>query len=103
MLRAIAVSTYSSAHFFAGKRRGFVVVNAAETHRAAVADIRIDAANAEHGLKLPVRNKGSVQQNTAVVELLIFCEKETQRVRAGEHDFHTRKPRTRQRTAPPPR
>ena len=30
-----------------------------------------------------------MQQNTAVIELFIFCEKEAQRVRAGEDDLHT--------------
>ena len=64
--------------FLAGKRGGFVVVDTAETHSAAVADILVDAMNAEHRLKLAVRDEGRVQQNAAVVELLILREQETQ-------------------------
>ena len=47
--------------FLAGKGRGLVVVNAAETHGAAVADILVDAANAEDRFKLAVRDECGVQ------------------------------------------
>ena len=74
--------------FLAGKGRGLVVVNAAETHGAAVADILVDAVNAEDGFKLAVRDECGVQQDAAVIELLILGKEEAQRVRAGEHDLH---------------
>ena len=74
--------------FLAGKRGGLVVVNAAETHGAAVADILVDAANAEDRFKLAVRDECGVQQDAAVVKLLVLGKKEAQRVRAGEHDLH---------------
>ena len=64
-------------------------MDAAETHGAAVADILVDAANAEDRFKLAVRDECGVQQNAAVVKLLVLCKEETQRVRAGEHDLHT--------------
>ena len=88
MLRAMAVSTYSSVLSFAGKGGGLVVVDAAETHGAAVADILVDAVNAEDGFKLAVRDEGGVQQDAAVVKLLVLGKEEAQRVRAGEHDLH---------------
>ena len=74
--------------FLAGKGRGLVVVDAAETHGAAVADILVDAVNAEDRFKLAVRDECGVQQDAAVVELLILGKEEAQRVRAGEHDLH---------------
>ena len=74
--------------FLAGKGRGLVVVNAAETHGTAVADILVDAVNAEDGFKLAVGDEGGVQQDAAVVKLLVLGKKEAQRVRAGEHDLH---------------
>ena len=46
--------------FLAGKRGGLVVVNAAETHGAAIADILIDAVNAEDSFKLSVRDECGV-------------------------------------------
>ena len=63
-------------------------MDAAETHGAAVADILVDAVNAEDGLKLSVRDKGGVQQDAAVIELFVLGKEEAQRVRAGEHDLH---------------
>jgi len=75
--------------FLAGKGGGLVVVDAAEAHGAAVADILIDAVNAEDGFKLAVRDECGVQQDAAVIKLLVLCKEETQRVRAGEHDLHT--------------
>jgi len=63
-------------------------VDAAETHGAAVADILVDAANAEDRFKLAVRDECGVQQNAAVVKLLVLGKEKAQRVRAGEHDFH---------------
>ena len=75
--------------FLAGKGGGLVVVDAAETHGAAVADILVDAVNAEDGFKLTVRDECGVQQDAAVVKLLVLCKEKTQRVRAGEHDLHT--------------
>ena len=75
--------------FLAGKGGGFVVVDAAETHGAAVADILVDAMDAENGFKLAVRDECGVQQNAAVVKLLVLGKEEAQRVRAGEHDLHT--------------
>lgn len=75
--------------FLAGKGRGLVVVDAAETHGAAVADILVDAVNAEDSFKLAVRDECGVQQNAAVVKLLVLGKEEAQRVRAGEHDLHT--------------
>ena len=74
--------------FLAGKRGGLVVVNTAETHGAAVADILVDAVDAEDGFKLSVRDECGVQQDAAVVKLLVLCKEEAQRVRAGEHDLH---------------
>ena len=74
--------------FLAGKGRRFIVVNAAKAHRAAVADVLIDAVNAENRLKLVIRDKGRVQQNTAVIKLFVLGKEEPQRVRAGEYDFH---------------
>ncbi len=75
--------------FLAGKRGGLVVVDAAETHGAAVADILVDAANAEDSFKLAVRDECGVQQDAAVVKLLVLGKEEAQRIRAGEHDLHT--------------
>ena len=75
--------------FLAGKGGGLVVVNAAETHGTAVADILVDAANAEDSFKLAVRDECGVQQNAAVVKLLVLGKEKAQRVRAGEHDLHT--------------
>ena len=75
--------------FLAGKGRGLVVVDAAETHGAAVADILVDAVNAEDRFKLAVRDECGVQQDAAVVKLLVLGKEKAQRVRAGEHDLHT--------------
>ena len=72
----------------AGKGGGLVVVDAAETHGAAVADILVDAVNAEDRFKLAVRDECGVQQNAAVVKLLVLGKEKAQRVRAGEHDLH---------------
>ena len=74
--------------FLAGKRGGLVVVDAAETHGTAIADILIDAVNAEDGFKLTVRDECGVQQDAEVVKLLILGKEKAQRVFAGEHDFH---------------
>ena len=74
--------------FLAGKGRGLVVVDAAETHGAAVADILIDAVNAEDRFKLSVRDECGVQQDAAVVKLLVLGKEKAQRVRAGEHNLH---------------
>ena len=74
--------------FLAGKGGGFVVVNAAETHGTAVADILVDAVDTENRFKLTVRDECGVQQNAAIVKLLVLGEEEAQRIRAGEHDFH---------------
>jgi len=75
--------------FLAGKGGGLVVVDAAETHGAAVADILVDAANAKDRFKLAVRDECGVQQDAAVIELLVLGKEEPQRVRTGEHDLHT--------------
>ena len=75
--------------FLAGKGGGLVVVDAAETHGAAVADILVDAANAENRFKLAVRDECGMQQDAAVIELLVLGKEKAQRVRAGEHDLHT--------------
>ena len=75
--------------FLAGKGGGLVVVDAAETHGAAVADIFVDAVDAEDGFKLAVRDECGVQQDAAVVKLLVLGKEKAQRVRAGEHDLHT--------------
>ena len=58
--------------FLAGECGGLVVVDAAETHGAAVADILVDAADAEDGFKLAVGDKSGVQQDAAVVKLLVL-------------------------------
>ena len=47
-------------------------MDAAETHGAAVADILVDAMDAENGLKFAVRDERGVQQDAAVIELLIL-------------------------------
>ena len=75
--------------FLASKGRGLVVVDAAETHGAAVADILVDAMDAENGFKLAVRDERGVQQDAAVVKLLVLGKEKAQRVRTGEHDLHT--------------
>ena len=64
-------------------------MDAAETHSAAVADILVDAMDAEDGFKLPVRDEGGVQQDAAVIELLVLGKEEAQQVCAGERDLHT--------------
>ena len=63
-------------------------MDAAETHGAAVADILVNAVNAEDGFKLAVRDECGVQQDAAVVKLLVLGKEEAQRVRAGEYDLH---------------
>ena len=63
-------------------------MDAAETHGTAVADILVDAVDAEDRFKLAVRDECGVQQDAAVVKLLVLGKKEAQRVRAGEHDLH---------------
>ena len=74
--------------FLAGKGGGLVVVNTAETHGAAVADILVDAVDVEDRFKLAVRDECGVQQNAAVIKLFVLGKEKAQRVRAGEHDFH---------------
>ena len=74
--------------FLAGKGRGLVVVDAAEAHGAAVADILVDAVNAEDVFKLAVRDECGVQQDATVIKLLVLCKEEAQRVRTGEHNLH---------------
>ena len=64
-------------------------MNAAEAHGAAEADVFINALDTKNRLKLAVRNEGRVQQNTAIVELFILRKQETQRICAGQHDFHS--------------
>ena len=64
-------------------------MDATETHSAAVADILVDAANAEDRFKLAVRDECGVQQNAAVVKLFVLGKEKAQRVRAREHDLHT--------------
>ena len=64
-------------------------MDAAETHGAAVADILVDAVNAEDRFKLAVRDECGVQQDAAVIELFILGKEKAQRVRTGEHDLHT--------------
>ena len=63
-------------------------MDATETHGAAVADILVDAVDAEDRFKLAVRDECGVQQDAAVVKLLVLGKEEAQRVRAGEHDLH---------------
>ena len=63
-------------------------MDAAKTHGAAVADKLVDAVNAEDRFKLSVRDECGVQQDAAVVKLLVLGKEKAQRVRAGEHDFH---------------
>ena len=43
--------------FLAGKRGGPVVVNAAEAHGAAIADMLVDTVDTEDGFKLAVRDE----------------------------------------------
>ena len=64
-------------------------MNTAEAHGAAEADVFIDAVDTKNRLKLAVRDEGRVQQNTAVVELLILRKQKTQRICAGQHNFHS--------------
>ena len=47
--------------FLAGESGGLIVVDTTETHGAAVADILVDAVNAEDRFKLAVRNECGVQ------------------------------------------
>ena len=74
--------------FPTGKGGSLVVVDAAETHGAAVADILVDAMDAENGLKLAVRDERGVQQDAASVELFVLSKEKSHRVRAGEYGFH---------------
>ena len=74
--------------FLAGKGGGLVVVDAAETHGTAVADILVNAVDTENGFKLSVMDECGVQQDAAVVKLLVLGKEKAQRVLAGEHDFH---------------
>ena len=53
-------------------------MNTAETHGAAVADILVDAVDAEDGFKLSVRDECGVQQDAAVIELLILSKEKAQ-------------------------
>ena len=53
-------------------------MDAAETHGAAVADILVDAVNAEDRFKLAVRDECGVQQDAAVIELLILGKEKAQ-------------------------
>ena len=87
--------------FLAGKGGGLVVVNAAEAHGAAVADILIDAVNAEDGFKLAVRDECGVQQDAAVVKLLVLGKKEAQRVRAESTIFMPQAANTSENSAAP--
>ena len=64
--------------FLAGEGGGLVVMDAAETHGAAVTDILVDAMDAENGLKLAVRDERGVQQDAAVIELLILSKEKAQ-------------------------
>ena len=71
-----------------GHESGFVVIDAADAHRAAIADIVVNATNAENVFKLAVRNKGGMQHDTAVIKLLMFGEDKTQRVRSRKDKLH---------------
>ena len=64
-------------------------MDAAETHGATIADILVDAVDAENGFKLAVGDECCVQQNASVIELLILGKEEAQRLRAGEYDLHS--------------
>ena len=61
-----AVDVFVNA-FLACKRGLFVIMHTAEAHRAAVTYIFVDPLNAENFFKFSVRNKRSVQKNTAVI------------------------------------
>ena len=50
----------------------------AQTHGTAIADILINTMNTKHSFKFPVRDKGCVQQDAAVIELFILCKKKAQ-------------------------
>ena len=58
------------------------------TSRSVSSDVFVDAVDAEHRFKLSIWDEGIVQQNAAVIELLVLGKEEAQRVRAGEHDLH---------------
>ena len=47
--------------FFAGKGRGFIVMDTTKAHGAAVADIFVNALDSENRRKLAVRDEGCMQ------------------------------------------
>ena len=71
-----------------GKGRIFVVVDAAHAHRSAVTDIRIDSGDTKNRFKFAVRDKGGMQIDTPVVELIASCKYKSEGVRAGQYDLH---------------
>ena len=66
--------------FLVSERGCLVVVDAAETHRAAIADILVNPMDAEDRFKLSIWNECRMQQDAAVIKLLIFGDEEAQRV-----------------------
>ena len=53
--------------FLACKRGLFVIMNAAETHRSAVANILVDPLYAENLFIFSVRNKRGMKENATVI------------------------------------
>ncbi len=66
-----------------------VVVAAAQTHSATVAQVFVHALNTEHLLELAIRYERRTQQRASVVKLLTFRENETEGIGAREHQVHT--------------
>ena len=71
-----------------GCERRIVVVDTADAHRAAVANIVVNALNTEDVFKLAVWDEGGVQYNTAVIKLLMLGEDKAQRVRSRKDKLH---------------
>ena len=53
-------------------------MNTTEAHSSSVTDIFIDTMDAENRFELAIRNEGRMQQNTAVIELLVLGEEKSQ-------------------------
>ena len=77
--------------FLGRKRRVAIVVHASHAHGAAVAQILVDAVDAQDTLEFCVRNPGGMQQDAPVIQLLVLREHEAQRVGTGQHHAHAQR------------
>ena len=53
-------------------------MDTAQTHGTTITDILVNSMNTKHSFELPVRDKGCVQQDAAIIKLLIFRKEKTQ-------------------------